>query len=139
MLHAMDAGLSGRVALVTGAGRGLGRALALGLARAGAAVALVARTRPELERVAAEIHAMGGRAAPIVADQMVPDAIDASVRAAAVALGPVDILVNNAGDNHLGPLASMDPGEWWRLLELDLRGPYLYCRALLPGMLERRW
>ena len=131
--------LSGRVALVTGASRGLGRVLALGLANEGAAVAVVARSRPRLEEVAAEIRTRGGRSAAIVADQMDGEAVQASVRQAVEALGPVDVLVNNAGENDMGPFTQTDPLEWWRLVELNLRGPYLYCRAVLGEMIRRRW
>jgi NAD(P)-dependent dehydrogenase (short-subunit alcohol dehydrogenase family) len=131
--------LSRKVALVTGAGRGIGRAIALGLANSGAAVALVARTREEIERVAEEIRNAGGSALAVPADVSQQAQVEAAVRATGLEFGPVDILVNNAGNNILGRFMQQDSDEWWSHLEVNLRGPYRLCRAVVPAMVERRW
>jgi meso-butanediol dehydrogenase / (S,S)-butanediol dehydrogenase / diacetyl reductase len=131
--------LQGRVALVTGGGRGIGRSVALAFAREGAAVAVVARTATEVESVAAECRALGGRALAVIADCSVEADIGRAMTAVASGLGPVDILVNNAGANVLGRIGEMDPAAWWQQLEINLRGPYLCSRAAIPGMVERKW
>ncbi|MEO9192516.1 MAG: SDR family NAD(P)-dependent oxidoreductase [Polyangia bacterium] len=133
--------LDGKNALVTGAGRGIGRALAIGLAAEGAAVALVARSRGELDAVAAEITAAGGRAVVAVADVTDGAQVQSACRAALDAFGSIDILVNNAGGQAAGPVrfAETKPELWWRTIELNLRSAYLFCHALVPSMVERRW
>ncbi|MBA3455334.1 MAG: 3-hydroxybutyrate dehydrogenase [Deltaproteobacteria bacterium] len=135
----MTTQLEGKTALVTGAGRGIGRAICIALAREGAAVAAVARTRDEIESVAAEIRAAGGRAIALVADVTKDDQILASVDAARKELGSVDILVNNAGDNILGRIEEQDPEVWWQQIVVGLRAPYLYSRAVIPAMREKKW
>ncbi len=103
----------GRIALVTGAGRGIGRAVALGLANAGAGVALLSRTEAELDAVATEIRNRGGTALPIAADVGDPDQIQRALDRVTAEFGPVEILVNNAAVVWpLGPTPSVDPGEW---------------------------
>jgi NAD(P)-dependent dehydrogenase (short-subunit alcohol dehydrogenase family) len=131
--------LSGQVALVTGGGRGIGRAIAASLARAGAAVAVLARSPEQLAETAAGITAAGGRAVALPADVTERTAVEAAVAEAERQLGPIDLLVNNAGvGGPVGPLAESDPDAWWRCVEVNLRGPLLCCRAVLPGMLARR-
>ncbi|MFI5178616.1 MAG: SDR family NAD(P)-dependent oxidoreductase [Vicinamibacterales bacterium] len=131
-----DAGeLRGQVAVVTGAGRGLGRAYATTLARAGATVALVARTATEIEDAAAEIARDGGVARAFPADVTTPGALAPVIKA----LGPVDLLVNNAGlRGPIGPFWDADPAEYWRAIDVNLRGPILCTRAVLPAMIARR-
>jgi len=129
----------GKTALVTGAGRGIGRAICLGLAREGAAIAAVARTREEIESVAEEVRALGGRAVAVTADVTHDDQILASVQAVQKDLGSVDILVNNAGDNILGRVEDQDPEVWWQQIVVGVRAPYLYCRTVIPQMRERNW
>ncbi len=130
--------LDGQVALVTGAGRGIGRAIALALSDAGAAVAVCARSEDEVTGVAGQIEGRGRRALAVRCDVTDRQEVDGMVAAVQEALGPVDLLVNNAGQfGPVGPLAATDPDEWWQVLEVNLRGP-LYCtRAVLPGMLAR--
>jgi NAD(P)-dependent dehydrogenase (short-subunit alcohol dehydrogenase family) len=131
--------LAGQVALVTGGGRGLGRAFALALAGAGARVAVTARTAGQLTETVEMVERAGGRALAIPGDVAEPGAAARAVGTAESALGPLDILVNNAGVT--GPVGhdwSVDPGDWWRTFEVNVRGPFLYARAVLPGMLARR-
>ncbi|HEU5319133.1 MAG TPA: SDR family oxidoreductase [Chloroflexota bacterium] len=128
--------LTGQVALVTGASRGLGRVYAQALARAGAAVALNARSADQLAETASLIERDGGRAATFPADAADPAQVAALVSAVADHFGPIDLLVNNAGTSgSLAPFADIDPADWWRTLEVNLRGPMLCARAVLPSML----
>ncbi|MGH3037910.1 MAG: SDR family oxidoreductase [Gaiellaceae bacterium] len=128
-----EAELAGKVALVTGGGRGIGRGIALELAHAGARVAVSARTREQVEATAAEI---GGIA--IEADVSDRDAVERMVAGAEDELGPVDVLVSNAGI-ALGEEDAwkVDVDEWWHVFEVNVLGVYLCCRAVIPGMLAR--
>lgn len=131
--------ITGRVALVTGGGRGIGRAIALALARAGADVAICARTVPELEAVAAEVAALGRRTHFFPLDVSDRAALGRAPREVADRLGPVDILVNNAGVSASAPAARTDDESWDAVLAVDLTAPFLLTRACLPSMYERRW
>lgn len=131
--------IAGRVALVTGGGRGIGRAIALALARAGADVAVAARTVPEIEAVAAEVAALGRRTHFFPLDVSDRAALARAPRAVAEHLGPIDILVNNAGIHASAPLAHTDDETWDAVLAVDLTAPFLLTRACLPSMYERRW
>jgi len=128
----------GGTALVTGAGRGIGRAIAERLAAEGAAVALAARSAGELEEAREAIARAGGRAAAYPLDVTDPAAVESVVARAEEDLGPVDLLVNNAGSLvSLGPTWETDPEEWWTDLRTNLFGLYLCCRALIPRMNAR--
>ncbi len=132
--------LQDRVALVTGGGRGIGRAIALAFAREGAPVAVSARSADELAEVVAAIHQAGGRATPFVADLVDRDAARGLVPRVEAGLGPIDILVNNAGIGSSAdprPLESFDDSFWELTLTLNLTAPYLLCKAVLPGMRAR--
>jgi NAD(P)-dependent dehydrogenase (short-subunit alcohol dehydrogenase family) len=130
--------LEGQSALVTGAGRGFGKAIALRLAAEGAAVALVSRSQGQLDQVAAQIRAAGGRAEPIPADVTDRAAVGAAVHAAEAKLGPLDLLVNNAGvPGPFGPLWELDPDRWWAAQAVHIKAPVLFLRAVLPGMIAR--
>jgi NAD(P)-dependent dehydrogenase (short-subunit alcohol dehydrogenase family) len=125
------------VALVTGGGRGIGRALAVALATEGASVAVVSRTRSELEHTVQAIVGAGGDAVAVVADVTRPKEVVAAVEEAQK-LGPIDLLVNNAGaSGPIGPLWETDPSLWWRAVEINLRGVVNCAHAVLPGMVER--
>jgi NAD(P)-dependent dehydrogenase (short-subunit alcohol dehydrogenase family) len=128
--------LHGRVALVTGGGRGVGRLLALTLAEAGAAVALIARSSDELATTVGQIRDAGAVAAAASADVTDEIAVTAALAQLRAQLGPVDILINNAGVN--GPMGVMwetEPAEWWRTLEVNLGGAFVLSRMLLPDMI----
>ncbi|MCF4123275.1 SDR family oxidoreductase [Antribacter sp. KLBMP9083] len=127
-----------RTALVTGASRGIGRAVALGLARAGLDVALLARDEARLAEVADEIRALGRAAVVLTADVTSPQEVSAAVGRAEAELGSIDLLVNNAGRVEAeGPLWEADPDEWWGVIETNVRGPFLLSRAVVPGMIAR--
>ncbi len=126
--------IRGASALVTGAGRGIGRAIALALAREGALVTLVARSRGELESLAAEITAAGGRALVFPADLRQGDTAQAAVAAAVRAHGRLAILVNNAGVGGSAPLAETSDEHWDRILETNLSAVFRLTRAALPQL-----
>ncbi|MBY0522250.1 MAG: SDR family oxidoreductase [Gemmataceae bacterium] len=134
--------LQDRVALVTGGGRGIGRAIALALAQEGARVAVTARTAAELDEVVAVIRSAGGKAQALSADLSDRAAIAGLLPQVAKELGSVDILVNNAGIGSSAnpkPLLEYDDDFWDLSLMLNLTAPYLLCKAALPAMLQRRW
>ncbi len=125
------------MALVTGGGRGIGRAIALALARAGADVALAARTRSEVEAVAREVAALGRRTLALDADLAGRSAPAAVASKVAQALGPVDLLVNNAGVDASGPVQRIDDATWDRVMAVNITAPFLLVRACLPSMYAR--
>lgn len=131
--------LDGRVALVTGGGRGIGAAVARALAHAGADVVVAARTKREIEAVADELRERGGRAWAVQADVTDSDSVAALANAVGEAAGRVDILVNNAGAAASAPVQRTSLQEWNRLMAVNATAPFLCVRAFLPGMLERRW
>ena len=135
-----DLSLSGRVAVVTGGSRGIGRAIAMALAESGAAVAIAYRERdaPALE-VEKAVRDLGGRAFVGRCDVSDETAVVAFFEEAAAALGPVDILVNNAGITRDGHILFMDASKWDDVIAVNLNGAYYAVRAVVRGMLLRRW
>jgi NAD(P)-dependent dehydrogenase (short-subunit alcohol dehydrogenase family) len=132
----LDRRLDGRHALVTGAGRGLGRGSALALAEVGAAVTLVSRTEPELRALAAEIEDLGGRAFVRPADVTDPEAVERLV-ASAWADAPLDILVTGAGLNRVGPTAEYALADFDALVDINLRATFTACQAVGRRLLDR--
>jgi 3-oxoacyl-[acyl-carrier protein] reductase len=133
------AGVEGRVALVTGASQGIGRACAIELARAGAKVALCARNVEKLQEVAKEIAANGGESEAIKMDVANEEEIKASVKAAMGRFGKVDILVNNAGITRDQLVMRMKRSDWDDVLNTNLTGPFLLIQAVIAPMLKQRW
>ncbi len=130
--------LENQTAVVTGAGRGIGRAIALEQARAGAGIALVSRTLSEIESVAEEIAASGGVARPYALDITDHEAVADVFAAIARDMGPIDLLTNNAGSFlGIGPIWEVEPDVWWRDIEINIRGTFNCCRAVVPKMMER--
>jgi 2-hydroxycyclohexanecarboxyl-CoA dehydrogenase len=132
-------GASPRVALVTGGGRGIGRAAAEGLAADGFAVFIADLRREEAQEVADAIASNGGRAQAVKADVADSESVAAAVRAADEAFGHIDVLVNNAGWDDLKPFLETDEAFWDRVIDINFKGPLRFTRLILPGMMERGW
>jgi NAD(P)-dependent dehydrogenase (short-subunit alcohol dehydrogenase family) len=130
--------LTGQIALITGGSRGLGRAFAQALLSAGARVAITARSAPELHETAAQLSSGPDQVFPIPADAIDPEAASRVVATVEEHLGPITLLINNAGRfRAFGPIGVIDPSAWWDEVEVNLRGPFLYVHAVLPGMRRR--
>ena len=133
------AGVEGRVALVTGASQGIGRACALVLAAAGAKVALCARNHEKLQQLAAEIASQGGEAEAFKLDVASEDEIKASVKAVVARFSKIDILVNNAGVTRDQLVMRMKRADWDEVLNTNLTAPFLLTQAVIGSMLKQRW
>jgi NAD(P)-dependent dehydrogenase (short-subunit alcohol dehydrogenase family) len=130
--------LQGHIAIITGAGRGIGKGIALRFAAEGAAVALTSRNQAQLDGVLAQIEAAGGRGLAVAGDVTKPEDVARVARATAERLGGATILVNNAGiAGPYGPVGVLDPGAWWEAQEVHILAPFLFMSAVLPGMIER--
>src|SRR5581483_2129360 len=130
--------LEGKVAIVTGGGRGIGRAIAHRFAAEGAEIAVTARTSAEVDQVAADIRRPGGQATSITADVSREADCEKIVRESRQAFGAVHILVNNAGIyGPVQPVEKVDAREWDRVIAVNLRGPFLLSRLVLPEMYQR--
>ncbi len=140
MSNRAEFSLTGRVALVTGSGRNIGREIALAMARAGAAVVLNGhRDLAALDRVVAEIAAAGGRAIAMPADVSDPAAVADMVARATDRIGPIDIAVSNVGVRLLQPFLEVDLAAWNQALAVNLTSSFSLAQAVLPGMIERGW
>ncbi len=134
----MDPDLHGQVALVTGAGRGIGRAIALALARQGAHVVAAARTIDQIESVASEIADSGGAATPIAVDIADEQSIAALFHQISEQPGRLDILINNAGLGLYGPVADFPAADFDRVMAVNVRGTFLCCQAAMRLMIPKR-
>lgn len=134
----MDLGLRGKVAMVTGASRGLGRAFALGLAEEGCELAICARTEGPLATVAEEIRKLGVRVVAEILDITSVSAAESMVGRATQELGRVDILINNVGGNRRGFFADCTEDDWEEILDLNLKSHLRFSRAVIPDMRKRR-
>jgi NAD(P)-dependent dehydrogenase (short-subunit alcohol dehydrogenase family) len=127
------------VVLITGGGRGIGRATALAFAADGARVAVTSRSPKELSATVREIRALGGQAISVVADVSAARSVTAMVRTVTQKFGPVDVLVNNAGVlEPIGPVWATAPSAWRKCVRVNLEGTYLCARAVLPAMMQRK-
>jgi 3-oxoacyl-[acyl-carrier protein] reductase len=133
------ADLQGRIALVTGAAQGIGRAIALELTKAGATLALADINEVKLAQVAAEIEALGGAAAAFRLDVSNQESIEAGAKAVLERFGKVEILVNNAGITRDELMMKMKRSDWDLVLAINLTGPFLLTQALLRQMIKNRW
>lgn len=130
--------ISGKTALITGAGRGIGRATAIAFAKEGINVGLVGRTLENLQKVAEELKAYDVKVAMATADVANNDSITAAVESIRAELGAIDILVNNAGISKFGKFLELTPEEWTNIVDVNLKGVYYTTRAVLPEMIERQ-
>jgi NAD(P)-dependent dehydrogenase (short-subunit alcohol dehydrogenase family) len=131
--------LAGRRAVVTGAGRGIGRSIALALARAGADVAVVSRSAPGLDSVVKEVQAIGRASLPVVCDVTDPAQVESMAEKVLAGLGGIDILVNNAGGAESHAFLAHPDDLWHRMLLTNLTSVYYVTKALAPPMVEQRW
>ena len=131
--------LQGKVAIVTGGGRGIGEAVALSFAREGAHLAIASRTQTELDQVAAQVRELGGQVQAIPTDVSAQDDVARLIEAALTAYGQIDILINAAGVyGPIGPMWDVDIDEWIQAMQINLLGTFMCCHAVLPHMIERR-
>ena len=133
----MAQSLKGKVAVVTGAARGIGKATAVALAKEGVKVGLLARREEALKQAAVEIEGLGVKAAYATVDVSSKEQVDAAIEAIKSELGPADILINNAGTATFATVLEMDPAEWKRIIDTNLMGTYYVTHALLPQMIEK--
>jgi 3-oxoacyl-[acyl-carrier protein] reductase len=131
--------LSGKVAFVTGASQGIGRACAVKLAKEGAAVAVAARNHEKLNELVAEITSAGGKAAPFALDVAEEEQVKTAIKAAIAQFGKIDILVNNAGITRDQLVMRMKRADWDSVLQTNLTAAYLCIQAVISSMLKQRW
>jgi len=130
--------LTGKVAIVTGGGKGIGRAIALGLAKAGASVTVAARSQQEIEAVAEEISKMGGKALAVVTDLTVNEQLENLVQATMTAFGRIDILVNNAARSFLRSLLDLREEGWDKVFDTNVKAAWLLSRLVARQMIEQK-
>ncbi|AWG23485.1 3-ketoacyl-ACP reductase [Flavobacterium faecale] len=130
--------LKNKTALITGAGKGIGKAIALALAKEGVNVVLVARTQAEIDNVAAKASALRVKALAITADVTDITSVNAAAEKALAEFGTIDILINNAGIAAFGTFMEMEVADWERIIQVNLMGTYYMTRAILPNMIEKK-
>lgn len=133
----MAQSLKGKVAFITGAGRGIGKAVAIALANEGVNVGLLARTEEALKEVVTEVEALGVKAAYASVDVSSLEEVNQAVATLTNELGKADILINNAGIGKFESLLDMNPEEWKKIIDVNLMGPYYVTRAVLPQLIEK--
>lgn len=134
----MAVSLKGKTALITGGGRGIGRALAVALAAEGVNIALLGRTAASLEETVQAISAAGVKTAYATADVADRLAVEAAITSLTEKLGAIDVLLNNAGTATFGGFLELTPEEWENIIQVNLLGVYYVTRAVLPSMIERK-
>lgn len=130
--------LKNKNALITGAGKGIGKAIALALAKEGVNVILLARTQEEIDNVAAKARSLRVKALAITADVADINSVNSAVEKALAEFGTIDILINNAGIGAFGKFLELEPATWERIIQVNLMGTYYVTRAVLPNMIERQ-
>lgn len=130
--------ITGKVAIITGAGRGIGRATAIAFAKEGMHVGLVGRTLENLQNVAAELKAYDVNVAIAAASIEDLESITSAVESIRTELGPIDVLINNAGISKFGGFMDLTPDEWTNIIDVNVKGVYYTTRAVLPEMVERQ-
>lgn len=130
--------LKNKNALITGAGKGIGKAIALALAKEGVNVILLARTQEEIDNVAAKARSLRVKALALTADVADINSVNTAVEKALSEFGSIDILINNAGIAAFGKFLELEPAEWERIIKVNLMGTYYVTRAILPNMIERQ-
>ncbi|MFC6040924.1 3-ketoacyl-ACP reductase [Paenisporosarcina macmurdoensis] len=134
----MSTNLKGKNAIITGAGRGIGRAIAIALASEGVNVGLLARSEEHLQEVVKEAEAQGVKAVFATADVSSNDEVTKAIHSLTSELGTVDILINNAGIGKFGKFMDLEVEEWEKIIQVNLMGVYYVTRAVLPGMIEQQ-
>ncbi|WP_413998992.1 3-ketoacyl-ACP reductase [Flavobacterium sp. W1B] len=130
--------LKNKNALITGAGKGIGKAVALALAKEGVNVILLARTQSDLDQVAKEVNAFGVKSLSLIADVSDINSVNQAVEKALTEFKTIDILINNAGIGAFGKFLELEPAVWERIIQVNLMGTYYVTRAVLPNMIERQ-
>ncbi|PAD83621.1 3-ketoacyl-ACP reductase [Niallia circulans] len=133
----MAQSLKGKIAFITGAGRGIGKAVAVALANEGVNIGLLARTEGALQEVAKEVEALGVKAAYATVDVSSLEEVEQAISTLTNELGKADILINNAGIGKFQSLLDMDPEEWKQIIDVNLMGPYYVTKAVLPQLIEK--
>jgi len=133
----MAQSLKGKVALITGAGKGIGRSTAIELAKEGVNIGLIARTESDLKAVASELEAFDVQVAYATADVSSMEEVNAAVEHLHTKLGATDILINNAGIGKFGSFLELDPADWKQIIDVNLMGVYYVTRAVLPQLIEK--
>lgn len=130
--------LKGKNAIITGAGKGIGKAVAIALAKEGVNVILLARTKTDLDDVAAEVNALGVKSLVLKADISDIISVNTAMAQAISEFKSIDILINNAGIASFGKFMELEPKEWERIIQVNVMGVYYATRAILPNMIERQ-
>ena len=130
--------LQNKDALITGAGRGIGKAVAIALAKEGVNIVLIARTQADIDEVAQEINTYDVKTLALTADVADINSVNLAIEKAIASFQTIDILINNAGIAAFGKFLELEPSEWERIIQVNLMGVYYVTRAILPNMIERQ-